>query len=272
MIFSSLFRFILAGCLSLFLPLMVLAQTDTNSTPEKVEYIIEDIQGSNVQVLEKGSGTWDPAQEGQVLETGDEIKVGDGCEATLAMESETNVHLDANTDLKVEQIVPNETGGFFSRLMVITGKVLSDVKKSLMESHSKFEVESGGVVCGVRGTAFEVSNENGQVETATHEGEVETTANGETHLVKAGNASSFKLGRFLAMRRLRQAEIGRFQKWRKFRETVRAKRMKRIAELRSGHRKPWQRRHPVLRQLKRKKMMERFKHRRPFDRDKDEQQ
>jgi len=217
------------------------AQTTANADP--VEYVVEDIQGSNVQVKEENSNVWDAAQEGQVLETGDEIRVGDNSEATLTLQSDTQVHLSADSDLKVGQIEANDNGGFLSHLVVVAGNILSDVKKNILAAHSSFEVEAGGVVCAVRGTAFEVSNINGQVETATHEGEVATGVGGETHLVEAGNVSTYRGGQFQGFRHLRPNEVSRFQKWRAFRNRIRQKRMNRIRAIRSGRRAAWTRRH-----------------------------
>jgi hypothetical protein len=219
------------------------AQTADNSLGNAAEYVVEDIKGANVQVKEENSNTWDQAQEGQVLETGDEIKVGDNSDVTLTLQSETQVHLSANSDLIVGQIEPSDNGGFLSRLQVLAGTILSDVKKNLLESHSSFEVEAGGVVCGVRGTAFEVSNNNGDVQTATHEGEVATTVGGEDHMVSAGNVSSFHAGHFQGMRRLRPDEMNRFKRWRAFRSQVRNKRLRRLRAIRLGRRAAWVRRH-----------------------------
>jgi ferric-dicitrate binding protein FerR (iron transport regulator) len=219
------------------------AQTTNNPAADPVEYVVEDIQGSNVQVLEENSKTWDPAQEGQVLESGDEIRTGDNSEATLTLQSDTQIHLSANSDLKVGQIEPNQTNGFLSRLSVLAGTILSDVKKNLMESHSSFEIEANGVVCAVRGTAFEVSNVGGEVVTATHEGKVETTSGGESHFVEAGNASSFSHGRFQGQRQLNSSEISRFHQWRNIRAGIREKRIQRIRDIQLGRRKAWARRH-----------------------------
>lgn len=232
--------FVLLACV--FSSRTAFSQT-TNDPNSAVEYVVEDIQGSNVQVLEENSQTWDPAQEGQVLETGDEIKVGDNSQATLTLQNDTQVNLSADTDLKIGQIEPNATNGFFSHLVVLAGQIISDVKKNLTESHSSFEVEANGVVCSVRGTAFEFSNNNGDVETATNEGQVAMASGGESHLVSAGSASSFNGGRYQGMRSLRPDEINRFQRWRSFRARVRNKRMQRIRAIRSGRRTAWVRRH-----------------------------
>lgn len=238
-----------------------LSQT-SNATPassEPVEYIIEDIQG-NVRVLEEGAKDWEAAQEGQVVESGDEVKVGDNSEATLMMQSETAVHLSADTDMKVDQIEANGTGGFLSHLEVFAGNILADVKKHLEESRSTFEVESSGVVCGVRGTAFEVSAQNGTAQVATHEGAVEVGNGAESHMVNAGNFSEFQRGKFQSTRRLDRREMDRFAKWREFRKRVFQKRFQRLQDIRNHKRTAWVRKHPRMeRAIEKRKMLKRKK-------------
>jgi hypothetical protein len=230
-----------------------------------VEYVVEDIKGANVQVLEDGSQTWDNAQEGQVLESGDEIRTGDNSEATLTMQSDTQVHLSADSDLKVGQIESNNSNGFLSHLVILAGTIFSDVKKNLLESHSSFEIEANGMVCGVRGTAFEVSNNNGDVVTATHEGKVETVSGGESHFVEAGNASTFHQGRFQGLRALNSDEIGRFHRWRAMRAGILQKRFQRIRDIRMGRRKAWVRRHGVIaNHIKRRRQLRRRLRHRPY--------
>ncbi|HUO56735.1 MAG TPA: FecR family protein [bacterium] len=228
--------------------------------PESVQYVIEDIHGSDVQVLEDGQKKWESAEEGQVVESGDEIKVGARSEATLMLGTDTSAHLDENSDMKVSQIAANETGGFLSRLEIFAGRVLADVKKNLTETHSTFEIESNGVVCGVRGTAFEVANVGGEYQVSTHEGKVEVSSGGEIHTVTAGNFSSFRNGKFSSSRRLERPEIARFQKWRAFRQVVWKKRLKRLEDIRNHRRQPWLRKHPHLRRelkLKKRKWLRR---------------
>ncbi len=232
------------------------SQTLKNNNP--AEYIVEDIHGNNVQVLEGGTKEWEQTQEGQVLENGDEIKTGTDSEATLMLQSETSVHLSPGSDLKVGQVEPNENSGFVSRLELLFGGILADVKKNLQDSHSTFEVDSNGVVCGVRGTAFEVETKGDNVLASTHEGNVEVTgSNGVSRTVSAGTASSFQRGMFRLERRLDRKQIERFEKWREFRGFVMKKRMRRIEALRHHLRKPWKRRHPMNGNNWKKKMLNR---------------
>jgi hypothetical protein len=248
---------VLGALLFLSAPLKSISQVESqNPSSESVEYILEDIQG-NVQVLEEGATQWEQAEEGQVLESGDEIKVDNKGQATLMLQSETSVHLNGPSDLKVEQISANENGGFLSRLKVFAGLVLADVKKNLQESHSTFEVESNGVVCGVRGTAFEVNGNENTAEISTYEGKVEVGNGSESHMVTAGNFSSFDHGKFRLQRRLDRLEMQRFQKWRSFRQQVMKKRLIRLAALRNHKIQPWHRKHPhhLKRELEKRKKL-----------------
>lgn len=241
--------FSLVGMFFFFVePLTGVSQTNVETTQEPMEYVIENIQGSNVQVLEEGQNLWEPAQEGQVLEAGDEIKVGDKSQADLMLQSETSIHLSEQTDLKVDEISANQDGGFFSRMKVLTGIILADVKKNLQASHSSFEVESNGVICGVRGTAFEVRAQGSDTaQISTYEGKVEVSNGGESHMVPAGNFSSFSHGKLRSQRLLDRLEIQRFQRWRVFRQVLMKKRIQRLADIRSHRRQLWHRLHPYPR-------------------------
>jgi len=225
---------------------------DQAAPAEPVQYVLEDIKGT-VQVMEVGSNQWENAEEGQVVEEGDEVKVGDNSEATLSLGDETSVHLDAQTDMKVQQIRANQTGGFLTRLQVAAGNLLADVKKHLQDSQSTFEVESNGVICGVRGTAFEVTAQGDTAQVSTHEGSVAVGNGHETHMVDAGNASFFQKGRFQMQRRLGRAETQRFQKWRAFRQVMLRKRAQRIQDIRNHRRMPWKRHHPLARRNQQRK-------------------
>jgi hypothetical protein len=213
-----------------------------NAAPEPVQYVLEDIQGSGVQVLETGADQWAPGQEGEVLESGDELKTGPDSQATLMLQSDTSVQVSPNSDVKIDQIADNRQGGFFSKIKITAGRLLADVKKHLDESQSTFEVEANGVVCGVRGTAFEVNAQGDDVQTLTHEGTVDVKSGDRDNLVQAGNAYSFRRGRFIGQRLLDQDEVGRFGRWRATRAQVFEKHRLRLENIRKGLRKSWVRR------------------------------
>jgi len=236
---------ILSAILTFFLGAIQIAQggEPTPGTSTSVEYVLEDLQG-NVQVREAGTSTWAKAEEGQVVEAGDQVRTGDGSQATLSLAGETNLHLGAKGDLTVEEITGNGQGGFVSRLKLLTGRFLADVKKNITANRSTFEVEANGVVCGVRGTVFEVVADPDHFDLCVHEGGVQVQEGKNPRLVKAGQVAGYRLGRFLLLRKLDRHEGARFQEWRKLRRVVLLKRLQRLEDVRKNIRKPWKRRHP----------------------------
>jgi len=108
------------------------------------------------------------------------------------------------------------------------------VKKNLQESHSTFEVESNGVVCGVRGTAFEVDSKGDDARVLTHEGKVAVKDKDKSQDVTAGNVFSFKKGKFTGKRVLTPEEIEGFKKWREHREQILKKREARLEGVKKG--------------------------------------
>lgn len=196
-------------------------------TPEPMAYILENIKGA-VLIIPAGSTKSEPAEEEQVVEAGDEVVTRDNSEASLTLNEMTMFHLSANSDVKVSELKPNASKGFISRLKLIAGKVLSEVEK-LGESRSSFEIEAGGVVCGVRGTSFEVQVQRDQVSAYTFEGSVEMRREKLKQLVKANHRGAFsrKKKAFLSQRLLTSAEKKHYKDWSKTRNRIRQKRIDR---------------------------------------------
>lgn len=188
-------------------------------------YFIVDIEGAgDVQVLKEGQALWKKVQVGARLEEGDQISVGDDTEVVLSLKSETLVHLDEGTEMRVSQLVQNQNNGFLSRLKLLGGAVLSDVKKQLSQTNSQFEVDAGGVVCGVRGTVFETSVNGSQVQTSTGEGVVEVTTAKGSQRVTAGQTCSASKGEVFSLRSFNAQTRGRFKSWLKVRQRLQEKR------------------------------------------------
>ncbi|HEY5037444.1 MAG TPA: FecR family protein, partial [bacterium] len=81
------------------------------------------------------------------------------------------------------------------KFKLFLGKVFASVQK-LASSKSSFEIEAGGVVCGVRGTQFTMGYDpgDGHVQVFVQEGTVFTDANGNITIVPAGHGASFTNG------------------------------------------------------------------------------
>jgi hypothetical protein len=207
-----------------------------------LEYEVEDLQGTAMALLD-GATDAVTVEEGETLETGDTLITLGHSQTTLSLNDVTAVHVSEATTVKIADLEANSTQGFISRLELVGGQVLSEVEK-LDASHSTFEVNAGGVVCGVRGTAFEVQNQGGQVETNTFHGAVEVDKDDQSQLVKGGehSAFSFKKSGFLAKRKLNLSENNRYKLWGRVYKRAQQKRAERMKLIRKHPHSPQARR------------------------------
>ncbi|HTA77305.1 MAG TPA: FecR family protein [bacterium] len=228
-------------------PTMIAASSPTTAlamiftpTPEPtvMEYSIEDIKGTAL-IMPFDSTVPETAVEGEAVEAGDEVITKDDSEMTLALNNNTLVHVEANSQVKVSDLAPNTSHGFTSRLELLIGNVLSEVEK-LNESKSSFEIDAGGVVCAVRGTGFEVQKQGDSVVTNTFHGTVEMQKNGHVQNVGADQHSTFSLKRagFLPQRHLNLSEKKHYQTWTRIKATVQQKRQNRLSYPMDLSRKP----------------------------------
>jgi hypothetical protein len=200
------------------------------SEKEGLHYVLDDLKGT-VQIIPKGSAKPETAQEEDSVEEGDTVVTGAGSEATLTLNEDTLFKLSENSKVVIGKLVPHGEQGFWSRLRLLGGKVLSEVEK-LTETRSTFEIEAGGVVCGVRGTAFEVVNTGSDVQTNTFHGLVEVKEGTRVQNVGADEALAFSFTRraFQAKRVVNAQERRRYTAWRDHQPKVR-ERVARRAEL-----------------------------------------
>jgi hypothetical protein len=213
-------------------------QPTATATPT-LEYSIEDIKGTGLILLVDATVP-ESAAEGESVQVGDALITKDNSEITLALNDNTLVHIEADTQIRVADLASNNSQGFTSRIELLMGNILSEVEK-LNESQSSFEIAAGGVVCGVRGTAFEVQKQGDNVSTSTFHGNVEMEKDGHKQSVPAFEHSTFSLknARFSAQRDLRPSEIKRYRTWVKAKAVIQRKRAARI----NGGRMPQN--HPV---------------------------
>ena len=88
--------------------------------------------------------------------SGETIQVGARSEAVILMADGSSLDLMANSRMTLAVLKQSsaEEKNFLFKLGL--GKVVALVTK-LMTAHSSFEIEAGGVICGVRGTEFSMS-------------------------------------------------------------------------------------------------------------------
>ncbi len=177
-------------------------------------YSVENIDGAEqVWIQKSGTPDWVSAKEGDNLQEGDSIKVGKYTTVVLNLKKDTFVQAGQNTQLQVKQLADQGDAGFLTRIALQAGRILSDVRKNLAQTGSSFEVESGGVVCGVRGTVFEISNTGGDVETTTHEGSVEMKGSNGTQTIKAGETCHWHHGQNQWKKPCSSKTAGHYSAW-----------------------------------------------------------
>src|SRR5580658_4788734 len=145
-----------ARILSLLLLLPALGSAAGTPTPGtsaggKEEAVFSSITGK-VKVL-KADGKTRKAAAGRTVLPGDTIQVGPDSHATVSLPDGSSLDLDADSRLTISSLSqpsPKDKSFLFK---LAVGKLFAQVRK-LMSSKSSFEVEAGGVVCGVRGTYF----------------------------------------------------------------------------------------------------------------------
>jgi len=154
--------------------------------PKKVDLpplYLAQVEGEVYLVHDGDKKKADPPQK---VEADDQILTGKDSKAFLQFESGGTIEVGPNSDMKVRELNIS-SNSFTARFLMAFGKMKTTIHK-LTESKSTFEIESGGVVAGVRGTVFEVGYDKDKQEqsTKTYEGTVYTRVDGKEQLVQKG--------------------------------------------------------------------------------------
>ena len=189
-------------------------------------YTIQDLEG-DVTLLPAGQDRPVLAREGVELNEGDQLRVGADSEATLTLGDDQVVRLEPGTKVTLDRSREIGTTGFWSRFKLAAGDLMAEAKH-LLEKRSKFEVAAGGVVCGVRGTVFEVGQAGQKTQVLTYEGNVAADGPGVSESVGSGQCGVLLKGQKMRRRALTPKEKARLALWRKFREAIREKRQARL--------------------------------------------
>ncbi len=131
---------------------------------------------------------------GQVSE-GDRIEAGADGQATLKLFDGSQLQISPNTGFTVEKLQQPGPKDKVIQFKLELGKLLASVSK-LLTSKSSFEIEAGGVVCGVRGTEYSMFYDpsTGKVDVLVLDGTVWSTANGQTQEFHAGQGGTYLNG------------------------------------------------------------------------------
>jgi hypothetical protein len=133
-------------------------------------------------------------QDSTVLE-GQRIVTGPDAQATLKTFDGSEIQISPNSDFQIAKLQKSSAVDKVIQFKLFVGRLFASVKK-LASAKSSFEIDAGGVVCGVRGTEYSVfyNPTTGKVDVVVTEGTVWTTSNGQTHEFHGGQGGSFLNG------------------------------------------------------------------------------
>jgi outer membrane lipoprotein-sorting protein len=147
-----------------------------------------------VQVKKKDSTAWISATNGMKLAVGDTMKTGSDSSAELRFFEGSVMEVEANSEIEIQDLTLAATGSTSVGLKQLLGNTVNRVEQ-LVDSASKYEVETPAATAVVRGTAFNLEVEqNGFTSIQTTEGSVSFTAAGVTVTVNQGQQSTAAVG------------------------------------------------------------------------------
>ncbi|GEM_PF-2477107 len=116
--------------------------------------IFTQVQG-DVQVRAGKNQKAEKAQKDLVVVEGDRIISRDNSSAVLRLFDGSEITISPQTDFVLSKLQRSPKKDKFLQFKLFVGKLAAEVK-ALTTAQSSFEIESGGVVCAVRGTQFTV--------------------------------------------------------------------------------------------------------------------
>src|ERR1043165_5376074 len=118
------------------------------STP--TQGVFTSVKG-DVQVKFKKNKKTKAAQKDLTVFEGDTVTTKGGSEATIRFFDGSELKISQNTKFTLTALKKPTEQDKVIKFKLFIGKLVAEVKK-LTTSKSSFEIEAGGVVCGVRGT------------------------------------------------------------------------------------------------------------------------
>jgi len=184
---------VVLGCMALVLMLALLIPLVGCGGGEAVPCKISSVSGT-VQVVRSGSTESVKATNGMELAVGDTITTGSDGSAKLTFFDGSVMEIKASSEILINELSTASTGSTSVSLMEQVGSTINRVAK-LVDSASKYEVETLAAVAVVRGTTFDlVVQQTGFTTLKSEEGSVSFTAAGVTVTVNKGFQSSAAVG------------------------------------------------------------------------------
>ena len=178
-------RILLPVLLLLTAALPVWASTDAVFTSVAGKIEVKDAKGKITR----------PAQKDATVTEGERIVAGADGNAVLQLFDGSELTVSPNTDFTLQKLQKAGLKDKVFRFKLELGRLLAKVKK-LASSKSSFEVEAGGVVCGVRGTEFltAYNSQTGKVDVFVFTGTVYTQVGQQIQDFLAGHGGTYVNG------------------------------------------------------------------------------
>lgn len=145
-----------------------------------------------VQIKAKSGQKTRVAQKDSTVVEGESIVTDKNSKATLQLFDGSKLDISPGTNFQLAKLQKPSVQDKVMQFKLFVGKLFASVKK-LASSKSSFEIEAGGVVCGVRGTQFSLDYNPGQskVDLSVIEGTVYANSGGNSNVFTAGQNQEF---------------------------------------------------------------------------------
>lgn len=154
---------------------------------------ISSVTGT-VQVLKSGSTNPVNATNGIELAVGDTITTGNNGSTNLTFFDGSVMEIKANSEILVNELSTASTGSTAVSLKETVGSTINRIGK-LVDSSSKYEVDTPAAAAVVRGTVFDLLvQQNGDTTVKAEQDSVSFTASGVTVTVNQGFQSTASVG------------------------------------------------------------------------------
>jgi hypothetical protein len=185
---KKIFLFLSAlSCLLPFFPSSLAAQSQPN------QGVFTSVSGEVSVTHARKSAT---ALKDSTITEGDDVLTGKNSTATLRFFDGSELSVKPETKFTIGKLQKGAGEDKILQFKLAIGKLFATVKK-LASSKSSFEIEAGGVVCGVRGTEYEVDfdPDKDKVDIFVTDGNVWAKSGGETFQYGPGGEGHFTDGK-----------------------------------------------------------------------------
>jgi hypothetical protein len=136
------------------------------------------------------------AKKGTKVAEGESIVTSEDASAVLVFSDGSQLTLQPGTELSMVELKKSPDEGVALRFKLALGSLLAEVAR-MLSVNSRFEIEAGGVVCGVRGTKFTLQYDPGpkKLFLKVSQGSVYADSGDKRRLVNAGGQIEFLKGK-----------------------------------------------------------------------------